>query len=100
MECGLILSSWLNQLLDSEDCGGWQYNMTSFFDQQCGHPVYQFEERMICFFVPDKFRVKVPNIFICDHGAYSSTTGLAVARWVPRVLSVVPRRNRETEDEV
>ena len=55
---------------------------------------------MICFCVPDKFRVKVPNIFICDQGAYGSTISLAVAGWVLRVLGVVPGRNRETEDKV
>ena len=30
----------------------------------------------------------------------NGTVGLRLARWVPRVLGVVPRRNRETEDEV
>ena len=50
--------------------------------------------------VPDKLRVKVPDIFICDQGAYSSTIGLAAVGWVLRVLGVVPRRNREIEDEV
>ena len=59
----------VNQLRDSEECGGWQYIMTSFFDQAVGHPTYRFEERTICLCVPDKFRVKVPNIFICDEGA-------------------------------
>ena len=57
----------VNQLRDSEECGGWQYIMTSFFDQVVGHPTYRFEDRTICFC--DKFRVKVPNIFICDHTA-------------------------------
>ena len=47
--------------------------MTSFFDQAVGHPTYRFEKRTICFCVPDKFRVKVPNIFICDQGAYGSS---------------------------
>ena len=36
--------------------------MTSFFYQAVGHPTYRFEERLICFFVTDKFRVKVPNV--------------------------------------
>ena len=74
--------------------------MTSFFDQAGGHPTYRFEERTICFCVPDKFRVKVPNIFICDQGAYGSTIGLAAAGWLLRVLGIVPRRDRQSEDEV
>ena len=90
----------VNQLSDLQECRGWQYIFTSFFDQQFGYPVYRFEERTISFFVPDKFRVKVPNIFICYHGACSRTIGLAMSGWVPRVPGVVPRRNRETEDEV
>ena len=49
----------VNQLRNSEECGGWQYIMTSFFDQVVGHPTYRFEERTICFCVPDKFRVRV-----------------------------------------
>ena len=80
----------VNQLRDSEECGGWQYIMTSFFDRAVGHPTYRFEERTICFCVPDKFRVKVPNIFICDQGAYGSTIGLAAAGWLLRVLGIVP----------
>ena len=59
----------VNQLCDSEKCGGWQYDMTFFLDQQCGHPVYRFEERTICFCVPNKFPVKALKIFICDQGA-------------------------------
>ena len=90
----------VNQLRDSEECGGWQYIMTSFFDQAVGHPTYRFEEGTICFCVPDKFRVKVPNIFICDQGAYGSTIGLAAAGWLLRVLGIVPRRDRQSEDEV
>ena len=90
----------VNQLRDSEECGGWQYIMTSFFYQAVGHPTYRFEERTICFCVPDKFRVKVPNIFICDQGAYGSTIGLAAAGWLLRVLGIVPRRDRQSEDEV
>ena len=90
----------VNQLRDSEECAGWQYIMTSFFDQAVGHPTYRFEERTICFCVPDKFRVKVPNIFICDQGAYGSTIGLAAAGWLLRVLGIVPRRDRQSEDEV
>ena len=74
--------------------------MTSFFYQAVGHPTYRFEERTICFCVPDKFRVKVPNIFICDQGAYGSTIGLATAGWLLRVLGIVPRRDRQSEDEV
>ena len=61
-----VVKFLVNQLRDSEECGGWQYIMTSFFYQAVGHPTYRFEERTICFCVPDKFRVKVPNIFICD----------------------------------
>ena len=61
--------------------------------------MYQFEETAISSCVPDKFRMKVPNIFICDEGAYNSTIGLAVAGWVLRVPNVVPPRNEETEDE-
>ena len=90
----------VHQLRDSEECGGWQYIMTSFFDQAVGHPTYRFEERTICFCVPDKFRVKVPNIFICDQGAYGSTIGLPAAGWLLRVLGIVPRRDRQSEDEV
>ena len=89
-----------NQLRDSEECGGWQYIMTSFLDQAVGHPTYRFEERTICFCVPDKFRVKVPNIFICDQGAYGSTIGLAAAGWLLRVLGIVPLRDRQSEDDV
>ena len=44
--------------------------------------------------------MKVPNIFICDQGAYGSTIGLAAAGWLLRVLGIVPRRDRESEDEV
>ena len=90
----------VNQLRDSEESGGWQCIMTSFFDQAVGHPTYRFEERTICFCVPHKFRVKVPNIFICDEGAYRSTIGLAAAGWLLRVLGIVPRRDRQSEDEV
>ena len=90
----------VKQLRDSEECGGWQYIMTSFFDQAVGHPTYRLEERTICFCVPDKFRVKVPNIFICDQGACGSTIGLAAAGWLLRVLGIVPRRDRQSEDEV
>ena len=43
---------------------------------------------------------KVPSIFICNLGAYSSTIGLSVGGWVLRVLGVVPRCNKGTEDEV
>ena len=74
--------------------------MTCFFDQAVGHPTYRVEERTICFCVSDKFRVKVPNIFICDQGAYGSTIGLAAAGWLLRVLGIVPRRDRQSEDEV
>ena len=74
--------------------------MTSFFDQQCGHPVYPFGERTICFCVPDKFRVNVPKFCICHQGAYINTIGLDVAGWVLQIFGVVPRRDRETEDEV
>ena len=49
--------------------------------------------------MPDKFRVKVPNIFICGRGAYSSTMSV-MAGWVLWVLGVAPRSSRETEDEV
>ena len=90
----------VDQLRDSEECGGWQYVMTAFFHQAVGHPTYRFEERTICFCVPDKFRVKVPNIFICDRGAYGSTIGLAAAGWLLRVLGIVPRRDTQSEDEV
>ena len=79
----------VNQLRDSEECGGWQYIMTSFVDQAVGHPTYRFEERTICFCLLDKFRVKVPNIFICHQGAYGSTIGLAAAGLLPRVLGIV-----------
>ena len=91
------LSFWL---IDSEECGGWQYVMTSFFDQAVGHPTYRFEERTICFCVGDKFSVKVLNVFICDQGAYGSNIGLAAAGWLVRVLGIVPRRDRQSEDEV
>ena len=87
----------INDLRDSEECGGWQYIMTSFFDQAVGHPTYRFEERTICFCVPDKFRVKVPNISICDQRAYGSTIGLPAAGWL--LLGIVPLRDRESEDE-
>ena len=50
--------------------------------------------------MPDKFRVKLLNVFICDQGAYNSTIGLVLAGWVLRVLGVILRRNREMEDEV
>ena len=90
----------VNELRDSEECGGRQHIMTSFFDRAVGHPTYRFEETTICFFVPDKFRVKVPNIFMCDQGAYGSTIGLAAASWLLRVLGIVPRRDRQSEDEV
>ena len=50
--------------------------------------------------MPNDFGVKVPNIFICHQGAYSSNICLAVVDWVPRVLGVVPGLNTETEDEV
>ena len=52
----------VNQLRDSEECGGWQYIMTSFFYQAVRHPTYRFEERTICFCVLDKFRVKAQFI--------------------------------------
>ena len=74
--------------------------MTPFFDQAIDHPTYRFEERTICFCVPDKFRVKVPNFLICDQGAYGSTIGLAAASWLLHVLGIVPRRERQSEDEV
>ena len=90
----------VNQLRDSEESGGWQCIMTTFFYQAAGHPTYRFEERTICFCVPDKFRPKVPNIFICDEGAYGSTIGPAAASWLLRVLGIVPRRDRESEDEL
>ena len=44
--------------------------------------------------------MKVPNIFICDQGAYGSTIGLPAASWLLRVLGIVPRRDRQSEDEV
>ena len=90
----------VNQLRDSEECGGWQYIMTYFFDQAVGHPTYRFAERTICFCVPDKFRVKFPNIFICDQGAYGSTIIVAAAGSLLRVLGIVPRRDRQSKDEV
>ena len=48
------VKSLVNQLHDSEECGGWQYIMTSFYDQAVGHPTYRFEERTICFCVPEQ----------------------------------------------
>ena len=95
-----VIKLLVNQLRDCEDCGGWQYIMTSSFDQAVRHPTYRFEQRTICFYVPHNFGVKVPNIFICEQGAYGSTIGLAAAGWLLRVLGIVPQRDRESEDEV